>query len=55
MYICVYVCIYVCKGCARTMKCAPSYANEFMDMFEERYIYPLIETMSKFHMFTYDS
>ena len=33
-------------------KCAPSHANIFMGMFEERYIYPLIETMSKFYQKT---
>ena len=37
------------KGCAMGTKCAPSHANIFMGMFEERYIYPLIETMSKFY------
>ena len=37
------------KGCAMSTKCAPSYANIFMSMFEERYIYPLIEKISKFY------
>ena len=31
-------------------KCAPSNADIFMGMFEERYLYPLIETMSKFRL-----
>ena len=31
-------------------KCGPSYANIFLSMFEERYIYPLIETMSKLYL-----
>ena len=31
------------KGCAMGTKCAPSYANIFMGMLEERYIYQLIE------------
>ena len=38
------------KSCAMGTKCAPCYANIFMDMFEERYIYPLIETTSKFYL-----
>ena len=29
-------------GCAMGTKCAPSYANIFMGMFEERHIYPRI-------------
>ena len=31
-------------------KHAPRYANIFMGIFEERYIYPLIETTSKFYL-----
>ena len=38
------------KGCAMGTKCAPSYANIFMGMFEERYIYPLIEKISIFYL-----
>ena len=38
------------KGCAMGTKCAPSYANIFMGMFEERYIYPLIEKISNFYL-----
>ena len=39
------------KGCSMVIKCAPSYANIFMGMFEKRYTYPLIiETMSKFYL-----
>ena len=38
------------KGCAMGTKCAPSYANIFMGMFEERYIYPLIEKASNFYL-----
>ena len=28
------------KGCAMRIKCAPSYANLFMDNFETKYMYP---------------
>ena len=43
------------KGCAMGTKCAPSYANIFMGMFEERYIYFLIEKISNFYLrFIYD-
>ena len=38
------------KGCSMGTKCAPSYANIFMGMFEERYIYPLIEKISNFYL-----
>ena len=38
------------KGCAMGTKCAPSYANIFMGMFEERYIYPLLEKISNFYL-----
>ena len=38
------------KGCAMGTKCAPSYANIFMGMFEERYIYPLIKKISNFYL-----
>ena len=38
------------KGCAMGTECAPRYANVFMGMFEERYIYHLIETTSKFYL-----
>ena len=38
------------KGCAMGTKCALSYANIFMGMFEERYIYPLIEKISNFYL-----
>ena len=30
-------------------KCAPSYANIFMSMFKEIYMYPIIEKMPKFY------
>ena len=36
------------KGCAMDIKCAPRYTNIFMGMFEERYIYDVIETTSNF-------
>ena len=43
------------KGCAMGTKCAPSYTNIFMGMFEERYICPLIEKISNFYVrFIYD-
>ena len=38
------------KGCAMGTKCAPSYANIFMGMLEERYIYPLIKKISYFYL-----
>ena len=38
------------KGCAMATKCAPSYANIFMGMFDERYIYPLLEKVSNFYL-----
>ena len=38
------------KGCPMGTKHAPRYANIFMGIFEERYIYPLIETTSKFYL-----
>ena len=38
------------KGCAMGTKCGPSYANILMGMFEERYIYPLIEKISNFYL-----
>ena len=38
------------KGCAVGTKYAPSNANIFMGMFEERCIYPFIETMPKFYL-----
>ena len=38
------------KGCVMGTKCAPSYANIFMGMFEERYIYPLLEKISNFYL-----
>ena len=31
-------------------KCVPSYANICMGTFEERYIYPFIESVSRFYM-----
>ena len=34
------------KGCAMGTKCAPSYANIFMGIFQERYIYPPNEKIS---------
>ena len=37
------------KGCAMGTKCAPSYGNIFMGMFEERCMYFLIEKISKFY------
>ena len=40
------------KGCAMGTICAPSYANSFMDHFEGKYIYPLIEGKSLTY-FTY--
>ena len=36
--------------CAMGKKCAPSYANIFMGMFEERYIYLLIKKISNFYL-----
>ena len=38
------------KGYAMGTKCLPNYANIFMDIFEGRHKYPLIETMSKFYL-----
>ena len=38
------------KSWAMGTKCAPSYANVFIDLFEERYIYPLIEKISKIYL-----
>ena len=38
------------KGCAMSTKYAPSYGDIFMSMFEERSIYPFIETTSKFYL-----
>ena len=38
------------KGYAMGTKCAPNYANIFMDIFEGRHKYPLIDTMSKFYL-----
>ena len=35
-------------------KCAPNYANIFMDIFEGRHKYPLIDTMSKFYLLFID-
>ena len=34
------------KGCAMGTICAPSYANLFIELFERKYIYPLIERKS---------
>ena len=31
-------------------KCAPSYANIFMGMFEEKFIYPLVNNMTRLHL-----
>ena len=38
------------KGCAMGTKCAPNNANIFMGRFEEIYIHPLMETMSKLYL-----
>ena len=38
------------KSWAMGTKCTPSYANVFIDLFEERYIYPLIEKISKIYL-----
>ena len=38
------------KGCTMGTKCASSYANIFMCMFQERYIYPLIEKIFNFDL-----
>ena len=38
------------ESCSMGTKCAPSYANTFMGMFEERNIYLLTETMFKFYL-----
>ena len=38
------------KGCAMGTKCALNYANIFIGMFEERYIYPPIEKISNFYL-----
>ena len=38
------------KGYAMGTKCLPNYANIFMDIFEGRHKYPLIEAMSKFYL-----
>ena len=38
------------KGCTVGTKCVSSYANIFMCMFQERYIYPLIEKIFNFNL-----
>ena len=38
------------KSWAMGTKFTPSYANVFIDLFEERYIYPLIEKISKIYL-----
>ena len=38
------------KGCTMGTKCAPSYANIFMGIFEGRYIYALMEKISNFYL-----
>ena len=38
------------KGCVMGTKCARSYADIFMVKIDERYIYPVIEAMSKFYL-----
>ena len=38
------------KGCAMGTKGAPSYANIFMDWFEEKFIFPLLIKVSNFNL-----
>ena len=38
------------KGCAIGAKCAQRYTNIFLGIFEERYIYTLIEIMFRFYL-----
>ena len=38
------------KGCAMRTICAPSYANIFMGIFEEQYIFPFIEGNAKLYL-----
>ena len=38
------------EGCAMETKCAPSYANTFMGIFEEKFIYPLINNMIRLYL-----
>ena len=38
------------KGCAMGTKCAPSYANLFMDNFETKYIYPTTRLKTKLYL-----
>ena len=38
------------KGCAMGTKCAPTYANIFMGIFEEIYIYPLIKQKMQLYL-----
>ena len=47
--LCVQLCLQI-KGCARGMICAPSYANIFMDHFEKKYIYPLLQGLSLIYL-----
>ena len=38
------------KGCAMGTKCAPSYGNIFMGLFEEKFIFPLPTNLSDFYL-----
>ena len=38
------------KCCAVGTKCAPSYANIFMDLFEEKFIFPILKKLSNLYL-----
>ena len=38
------------EGCAMETKCAPSYANTFMGIFEGKFIYPLTNNMIRLYL-----
>ena len=42
------------KGCAMDTKCRPSYANIFMEWFEEKFIFPLLTNLSDFYLLFID-
>ena len=37
-------------GCAMGTKCAPSYVNMFVGIFEEKFIYPLLNNMTRLYL-----
>ena len=38
------------KGCTMGPKCAPSYANIFMGVLDEKFIYPLVNNMTRLYL-----